>query len=63
MGVVIAAIIIYIKPEWKIADPITTLVFIVIVLCVTTPVAIECFKILMEYAPTELDSKELYKKI
>lgn len=63
VGVVIAAILIYIRPDWKIADPITTFVFAIIVLGVTIPVAVECFRILMEYSPTDLDTKELYKKI
>ena len=63
VGVLIAAILIYINPDWKIADPITTLVFVVLVLCVTIPVAVECFKILMEHVPSDLDTKELYKKI
>jgi len=63
VGVVIAAIIIYFRPDWKLADPITTFVFAVIVLGTTVPVSIECMKILMEYSPDGLDVKELYDKI
>ena len=59
----IAAIIIYFRPDWKLADPITTFVFAVIVLGTTVPVSIDCMKILMEYAPDGLDAKELYEKI
>jgi Co/Zn/Cd efflux system component len=33
-----AALIIYFKPEWKIADPITTFIFAVLVLATTVPV-------------------------
>ena len=58
-----AAIIIYFRPEWKIADPITTFVFAILVLVTTVPVSIECVKILMEYSPSNLDAKELYEKI
>ena len=38
LDVVIAAIIICYRPDWKIADPITTFVFAIIVTCVTIPV-------------------------
>lgn len=63
VGVIVAAIIIYFRPEWKIADPITTFVFAIIVLGTTVPVSIECVKILMEYSPSNFDTKELYEKI
>jgi len=39
VGVVIAAIIIMVKPEWDIADPISTLFFAFLVMCTTTGVA------------------------
>jgi len=57
LGVVIAAIIITINPDYKIADPITTFIFAIIVFCVTVPVFNDCMKILLEYAPPELESK------
>ena len=63
LGVVIAAIIICYRPDWKIADPITTFIFAIIVTCVTVPVFIDCMTILMEYAPPELNTKRLYEKI
>lgn len=63
MGVVIAAIIITFRPDWKIADPITTFVFAVIVIFVTVPVFIECMRILLEYTPEGVDAKELFEKI
>jgi len=62
LGVLIAAIIIYCNPEYKIADPITTFVFAILVICVTTPLFIDCIKILMEYAP-DLETKEIYQAI
>ena len=37
-GVLVAAIIIYIKPEYKIADPICTFIFTFLVICTTIPV-------------------------
>lgn len=63
LGVVIAAIIITLRPDWKIADPITTFIFAIIVTCVTVPVFIDCMSILMEYSPPDLDTKKLYQKI
>ena len=38
IGVIIAATIIYFKPEWKIADPICTFVFSIIVVVSVTPI-------------------------
>ena len=55
-GVIIAAVIIYFKPEWKIVDPITTFIFAILVMVTTVPVFIECMKILMEFSPTGLDT-------
>jgi zinc transporter 2 len=63
VGVVIAALIIYFKPSWKLADPITTFVFALLVLCTTIPTFIECINILLEHSPSDLDCKELYEKI
>ena len=38
IGVIIAATIIYFKPEWRIADPICTFVFSVIVVVTVIPI-------------------------
>jgi zinc transporter 2 len=38
VGVVIAAIIIYFKPEYKIVDPICTFIFSVLVFITTIPI-------------------------
>jgi zinc transporter 2 len=51
VGVVIAAIIIYYKPEWNIVDPICTFLFSVIVLFTTISITRQCISILMEAAP------------
>lgn len=59
-GVVIAAIIIYFEPTWKIADPITTFVFCILVLATTIPIFIDCMKFLLEYAPDDIDMVALF---
>ena len=63
VGVIVAAIIIYFKPAWKIADPITTFIFAILVIITTLPIFIDCMRILMEYAPEDVDAKELFEKI
>ena len=55
VGVTIAATLIYINPNWRIADPICTFIFSLIVLCTTIPIAKECVSVLMEGVPYELD--------
>jgi cation diffusion facilitator family transporter len=55
IGVIIASLIIYFKPEYKIADPLITFVFSVIVLFTTLPVVNDSLVILLEGAPKELD--------
>ena len=55
VGVIIAGIIIYVKPEYKIADPICTLLFCVIVLFTTIPILRDCLRILMEASPKGLE--------
>ena len=60
IGVIIAAIIIYFRPEWSIADPICTFLFSILVLFTTIPVVVDCIKVLMEGTPDEVDIEELY---
>ena len=48
VGVTIAGALIWAKPEWRIADPICTFLFSVIVILTTVPIARDCFKMLME---------------
>ena len=55
VGVIIAAVIIYIKPEYKWADPCITFVFSVIVLFTTLPVMSDSMRILLEGAPEEIE--------
>jgi len=70
VGVVIAAIVIYLKPEYVIADPLCTLLFSVIVFITTLNITISCVNILMETCPEnykietiELKIKEKFKDI
>lgn len=63
IGVIIAAIIIYVKPEWKIADPICTFLFSILVLITTVPIFSDCMSILMESAPGDIEVMDLYNAI
>lgn len=62
-GVILAAVIIYIWPQAKIADPICTYLFSVIVGFTSFPVVKECIKVLMEGTPNELDVADLKSDI
>jgi zinc transporter 2 len=62
-GVILAAVIIYFKPEYKIADPLITFVFSVIVLFTTLPVMNDSMRILLEGSPEEIDQVKVYNAI
>ncbi|XP_037342506.2 proton-coupled zinc antiporter SLC30A2-like [Pungitius pungitius] len=51
VGVLLAATIIHFWPEYKVADPICTFLFSLLVLGTTLPVTKDVFRILMEGAP------------
>jgi len=55
VGVIIAAVIIYFKPTWTIADPICTFLFSVIVCVTVFPTIKSCMGVLMEVAPATVD--------
>ncbi|NXW65735.1 ZNT3 protein, partial [Eurystomus gularis] len=55
VGVLVAATIIYFKPQCKIADPISTLFFSVFVLGSTSTILRDVFRVLMEGTPRGLD--------
>ncbi|XP_013393819.1 zinc transporter 2 isoform X3 [Lingula anatina] len=57
IGVLIASYIIYFKPEWKIADPICTFLFSVLVLFTTISVMKDAVYVLMEATPRNIDFK------
>ncbi|NXK57187.1 ZNT3 protein, partial [Chauna torquata] len=55
VGVLVAATIIYFKPQCKIADPISTLFFSVFVLGSTLTILRDVFRVLMEGAPRGIE--------
>ncbi|XP_044022684.1 zinc transporter 2-like isoform X2 [Siniperca chuatsi] len=54
IGVLLAATIIHFWPEYKVADPICTFLFSVLVLGTTLPVTKDVFRILMEGTPQDI---------
>ena len=63
IGVIIASIMIYVWPDAKIADPICTYLFSVLVIMTTVPVFRDCIKVLMESEPNGVDSQKLKTQI
>lgn len=61
-GVMIAAGLIWYKPEWKLADPICSFVFGLIVLATTPGILRQAFKILLNAAPSHV-SKQVYSAL
>ncbi|XP_068792721.1 probable proton-coupled zinc antiporter SLC30A3 isoform X1 [Struthio camelus] len=55
LGVLVAATVIYFKPQCKIADPISTLLFSVFVLGSTLTILRDVFRVLMEGAPRGIE--------
>lgn len=56
IGVIAASVIILLKPEWQIADPVCTYIFSVLVLFTTVPIFTDCIKIIMEASPGDIDT-------
>ncbi|KAK3522555.1 hypothetical protein QTP86_023292 [Hemibagrus guttatus] len=54
-GVMVAAIVIYLRPEYKIMDPICTFLFSLFVLGTTITILREVFRILMEGTPRGIE--------
>lgn len=63
IGVITAAVIIKVKPEWQIADPICTYLFSILVLMTTVPIFKDCIGMLMEASPSDIDTTDLYDQI
>ena len=63
LGVIAAALIIYFKPDWTIADPICTFLFSILVMFTTVPIFKDCMRILMENAPKDIDTVELFNAL
>uniref|UniRef100_A0A8C5RLZ1 Solute carrier family 30 member 2 n=1 Tax=Laticauda laticaudata TaxID=8630 RepID=A0A8C5RLZ1_LATLA len=55
IGVLVAAIIIYFKPEYKYVDPICTFVFSILVLGTTLNILRDVIRVLMEGTPKSID--------
>lgn len=63
VGVFIAALMIYFKPEWKVADPICTFLFSILVLFTTLTILKDIVLVLMEGTPKGLDFKEVMEDL
>ena len=63
IGVLIASLIVYLKPSFKVADPICTIFFSIIVLSTTIPILIDIIYVLTESFPKKLDYTELNKAL
>jgi zinc transporter 2 len=63
VGVIIAAIIIYMWPNMWYFDPICTYLFSVIVCFTTIPIVKNCIQILMEGTPKNIDLEKLKNAI
>ncbi|XP_069361585.1 proton-coupled zinc antiporter SLC30A2 isoform X4 [Maniola hyperantus] len=58
-GVLVAAIVIYFKPEWSLVDPICTFLFSVLVLITTFNIIKDTLLVLMEGSPRDVDFQEV----
>lgn len=63
IGVLIAAIIITIRKDWVIADPITTFVCSILVFLTTLPILKDVLTVLMEGRPHDCNIKKIRKHI
>ncbi|XP_072321013.1 probable proton-coupled zinc antiporter SLC30A4 [Eucyclogobius newberryi] len=59
VGVLIAAYIVRFKPEYKLADPICTYIFSVLVLCTTFRIIRDTVVIVLEGVPRHLDTQRI----
>ena len=55
IGVIIAAVIIWFWPEAKIADPLITFIFTIIIIATSYPAVKKCLLTLMEATPADVD--------
>ncbi|BFZ11036.1 hypothetical protein BsWGS_14075 [Bradybaena similaris] len=61
VGVLVAAFIIYYKPEWKIADPICTFMFSLFVVVTTMTIMRDILVVLMEGTPRGINFSDVRK--
>ena len=62
IGVIIASVLIYVWPDTKVADPICTFLFSILVIYTTIPVFRDCIRILMERS-NGIDCKKVKEEI
>ena len=62
IGVIIAGLIIYYFPSYIILDPILTFMFSIIVFTTTINISKDCYKILMEQTPEDIDVARIKEK-
>nr|XP_022292893.1 zinc transporter 2-like [Crassostrea virginica]XP_022292903.1 zinc transporter 2-like [Crassostrea virginica] len=63
LGVLVAAVIIWFKPEWKIADPICTFLFSILVVFTTMHIVKDIMLVLMEGAPRTVDFTDVTQSL
>lgn len=63
VGVIIAAIVINIWPNWTIVDPLCTYLFSIIIMGTSIPVFKDCILVLMEATPSNIDVDQLEQDI
>ncbi|KAM9738644.1 proton-coupled zinc antiporter SLC30A8 [Menidia menidia] len=63
ISVLVSAIIIFFKPEYKIADPICTFLFSILVLCTTFTIMRDILLILMEGTPSGVKYSEVRDRL
>ncbi|XP_051157229.1 zinc transporter 2 isoform X2 [Leptopilina boulardi] len=59
VGVFVAALIIYFKPEWRIVDPICTFLFSILVILTTVAIIKDVMNVLMEGIPKGFDYSQV----
>jgi solute carrier family 30 (zinc transporter), member 2 len=63
VGVIVAALIISVKPSWSVIDPLCTLLFACIVIMTTRGLAVESFTIIMEGTPPSISIADVYRAL
>uniref|UniRef100_A0AC35TUM3 Zinc transporter 2 n=1 Tax=Rhabditophanes sp. KR3021 TaxID=114890 RepID=A0AC35TUM3_9BILA len=63
VGVLVAALIIWYNPDYRIADPISTFIFSIIVLFTSYPVLREIVKIVMQATPSHINVSKLQEDL
>lgn len=63
VGVIIASLIIWKYPGAKVADPICTYIFSILVIFTTIPIFKDCMSVLMEKEPSGINSSQIRTKL